>query len=84
MADYNPGDPVDVRATVEGGWFPGVVASVDPRFWRVTLDDPKPTQDQWAGTAARYGGNQPVNTVNVYRKQGSELAGNNQHIRHRA
>jgi hypothetical protein len=64
--NYVPGDLVDVRSAAPT-WYPGVVSLVDNSRIIVDLDLPHPTGDEWSGTTLRYGGNEPVEKVTIWK-----------------
>lgn len=66
LLNYVPGDLVDVRSAAPT-WYPGVVSLVDDSKIVVALDLPRPTGDEWSGTTLRYGGNEPVENVTVWK-----------------
>lgn len=80
MAEYEPGELVEVRAKPSAGWFKGTVVDGSGKFLVVSLDEPRPTQNAWIGGSARYGGHLPVDVVKVYK---TDLPGDNSHIRRR-
>jgi len=60
MDQFPVGTEVDVRSRADLGWHPGVVVESDSRCWRVQLDAPNPTADEWSGVSRRYGASEPV------------------------
>lgn len=82
LEQYEPGDRVDVRSAVPT-WWPGVVSMVDDAKIAVDLDAPYPTGNQWSGTTLRYGGNEPVLKVTIWKSSESVLPPEDAHIRTR-
>lgn len=66
LLNYQPGDLVDVRSAAPT-WYPGVVSFVDDSKIVVALDAPLPTGNEWSGTTLRYGGDDPVVNVTVWK-----------------
>lgn len=82
LLNYQPGDLVDVRSAVPT-WRPGTVTEVDANRIIVELDAPYPTGNEWSGTTMRYGGDEPVSKVTVWKASEAVQDPGASHIRMR-